>query len=227
MRYLLSILVAVCGAISSPALAADGPRELLVSAAFDASSKPVALSTIERALKAADEAIARDPGDREARLHRAVAISYRGKLRRNRADLAAARSAFEALVASNPRDAEAQMGLAGWHLGAIIELGPLMARTMLGARKEKGLQALNRALALGSGRAFFPAYASLTRIQLDPHDVAGARRLAEDAVKAPAPAPIDRVMQRRARTFLASLAANKGKAAAKAAERLLPFGRLH
>ena len=226
MRYPLAIFAAAAAAISSPAFAADGPRELLVSAAFDANSKPAALSTIERALEAADEAIARNPGDREARLNRAVAISYRGKLKRNRSDLAAARAAFEALVASNPRDAEAQMGLAGWHLGAIIELGPLMARTMLGARKEKGLQALNRALALGSGHAFFPAYASLTRIQLDPHDVAGARRLAEAAVKAPAPEPIDRVMQRRAKTLLGSLVANNGKAAAKAAERLLPFGRL-
>ena len=225
MRYLVVIFAALAVAISSPA-AAETPRELLVSAAFDARSKPAALSAIEQALKAADQAIARNPGDREARLNRAVAISYRGKLKRNRADLGTARKAFEALVASNPRDPEAHMGLAGWHLGAIIELGPLMARTALGARREKGLQALDRAVALGAGHAFFPAYASLTRIQLDPKDVASARRLAEAAVKAPAPAPIDRVMQRRAKALLSSLVPNNGKAAAQAAERLLPFGRL-
>ena len=225
MRFLLLMLAAAAAVMSCPA-AAESPRELLVSAAFNARSKPAALVRIEAALKAADAAIARNAGDREARLQRAIALSYRGKLKRNRGDILAARSAFEALVASNPRDAEAQIALAGWHLGAIIELGPLVARTALGARKNMGLQALERAVMLGGGRALFPAYASLTRIQLNPGDVASARKLAEAALKGRVAVPVDGVMQRQVAALLPALRPDNGKSAASAAKKLLPFGQL-
>jgi hypothetical protein len=225
MRELGYVAVALVAAVSSPA-AAESPRELLVSAAFSARDKPTALARIDAALKGADAELARNAKNREAQLQRAVAIGYRGKLKRSRADVLAARRAFEALVAANPRDAEAQMALAGWHLGAVIELGPLVARTALGARKSHGLQALDRAVALGGGRAFFPGYASLNRILLDPSDIGRARALAEAAVKGRATASIDRVMQRQAGALLQALRGGNGKSAARAAKGLLPFGRL-
>ena len=225
MRQLSVTLAAAAMAVASPA-AAEGPREILVNAAFGAPDKATALTRVEAALKAANALLARNPTNYEARLQRALAIGYRGKLKRNRPDLLAARQGFEALVAANPRDAEAQMALAGWHLAAVIELGPLMARTALGARSATGLQALERSLALGGGRALFPGFASLLRIQVDPNDVAGARRLAEAAAKARVTAPVDRIMQRQATALLQSLRAGNGKAAAKAAKLLAPFGRL-
>lgn len=217
-------LTAVAVALSSPGLA-ESPRDMLTSAAFVAGDKATALGRVGAALKAADAVLARAPADREARLQRAIAIGYRGKLKRSPGDVKSARRDFEALVAANPRDAEAQMALAGWHLSAIIELGPLVAGAALGARRAKGQQALERALALGGGRAIFPAYASLCRIQLDPKDVAGATRLAEAAVKAKAVTPIDRILQRRAAALLTALRAGNGKAAARLAEKLMPFGR--
>jgi len=213
-------------AVSTPAFAIDSPRELLVSAAFGTRDRTVALARIDAALAGANAMLASDPTNREARLQRAVAISYRGKLKRDRRDLMAARTAFEGLVASQPRDAEAQMALAGWHLGAVIELGALVARTGLGARKNIGLQALQRAVALGGGRPFFPAFASLTLIQIDPHDMVNGRRLAEAAVTGRATAPIDVIMQRQAAALLTTLRTGNGKAAAHAAKLLLPFGRL-
>lgn len=213
-------------AVASPAFAADSPRELLVSAAFGTRDRAIALARIDAAIKCADRVLAHDPADREARLQRAMAIGYRGKLKRNRADLIAARGTFEALVLAQPRDAEAQMALAGWHLGAVIELGSLMARTGLGARKAVGLQALERAIALGGGRSLYPAYASMTLIQLDPDDIARGRKLAEAAVNARVATPIDLLMQRQAAALLTALRPGNGKAAARTAKQLLPFGRL-
>ena len=224
--YLVTGFAVAALVAPQPACAAESPRDFLVSAAFATHDKGTALTRINAALKAADALLARNPADYEARLQRAVAISYRGKLTRSRADLVAAREAFEALVAAQPRDAEAQMALAGWNLGAVIELGPFMARAALGARRASGLQELDRSLALGRGRPLFPAFASLTLIQLDPSDVARSRRLAEAAVQEKAASPIDRIMQHQVAALIPLLRDGNGKAAAKAAVRLLPFGQL-
>src|SRR5581483_9243236 len=175
-----------------------------------ARDKPTALARINSALQAADALLARNPADYEAKLQHAVAISYRGKLTRSRSDLVAAREAFERLVAAQPRDAEAEMALAGWNLGAVIELGPFMARTALGARRATGLQALDRSVAFGGGRPLFPAFASLTLIQLDPGDVDRSRRLAEAAVHDTATSPIDRIMQHQAAALIPLLRAGNG-----------------
>lgn len=220
------VAVAIAAALPAAPAIAETPRELLLSAAFGTTNKAAALARIDAALKGAEARLAKNPKDREAQLQKAVAISYRGKLKRSRADLLAARRGFEALVASDPKDAEAQMALGGWHLGAVAELGPLVARTALGARKPVGLQAVERAIAHGGGRAMFPAFASLTMIELYPNDVARARHLAETATKSRVAAPIDRVMQRQAAALLKYLESGNGKAAAKAAKRLLPFGRV-
>lgn len=225
MRILNLAACAAIVAVAAPA-SAQSARDHLVKAAFSARDKPTALVSVSAALAAADATLARTPGDREAQLQRAIATGYRGKLRRNRGDVQAARKQFEALVAANPRDAEAQMALGGWHLGTIIELGSVVARTGLGARKERGLQALGASLGASGGRAVFPAYASLTRIMIDPKDVAGARQLAETAVRARVARPEDRIMQRHAATLLPLLRAGNGKAAAALAHTLMPFGRL-
>jgi hypothetical protein len=72
----------------------------------------------------------------------------------------------------------------------------------------------------------FAAFASLTRIQLDPSDVKEARRLAELAVSAVAATHVDKIMQRQAAALLPLLRAGNGKAAAKSATLMLPFGRV-
>jgi hypothetical protein len=219
-------VLAILLTLFSTPVAAETAREILTSVVFTPSDKDTALAGIDRALKSAEAALARNPSDQEAFLQRAVAISYRGKLKRSRSDLVASRQGFETAIASDPLNAEAHMALAGWHLGAVIELGPFLARMSLGARTSTGMQALDRSLALGGNRAFFPALASLHRIQLYPADVAGARRLAEAALKAGTPTPIDYLLQRRAATLLEVLREGNGKAAAQTAKLLLPFGSL-
>ena len=224
MPYRLAGLAVM--AIAAPAPAATGAADILIVAAYNTPDKATALARIDRALKAAEAALARNPKDKDARLHRALAISYRGKLAKSRNDLMASRREFEAIVAADPQNAEAQLALAGWHLAAINAVGPMLARSMLGARKSVGLQALDRALALGGSRALFPAFAGLTRIQLEPGEVAVAKRLAEAAMKAATPSTIDKVMQRNAAAMLKTLGTEGGQAAAKQARLLAPFGRV-
>jgi len=219
-------VIAMCSmAVCTPAHA-DTARDILVSAAFGARDKGAALARVGQAIGVADAALKRDPHDENARLQRALAISYRGKLNRSRADVMAARREFEAIVAADPRNPEAQMALGAWHLAGVIELGSMIARTVLGARTATGNQAIDKALALGRDRASIPALASLQRIQLDPADVDGARRLAEVALKAGAPTSFDRLMQKQAATLLNVLHTGNGKAAAAAAKLLMPFGRV-
>jgi hypothetical protein len=226
MKFPALLLGMVLAFAAGPAAAAENAREILMTAAFASTDKATALAGIDRALKAADAVLVRSPGDQEARLQHALAISYRGKLTRSRTDIMAARRGFEAVLAADPRSADANMAIAGWHLGSIIELGPLLAATMLGAKRSVGLKALDRAVALGGNRAFFPALACLHRIQLDPGDVRSALNLAETAVKADANTPADRVMQKFAAALLVPLRKGNGGAAAKAAKLLLPFARV-
>lgn len=215
----------VAAAIASPVLAAT-PREILTGAAFTARTGDQAMAAVSEALAQANAILARRPDDREAQLQRAIAIGYRAKLKKGLADAKEARRLMEALVAADPRNAEARAALAGWHLDAVAQLGGLMARTVLGAKKADGLAGLDQAMRLGGGRALFPAMAALTRMQVDRGDVAAARLLAERAVAAPAPTPLDRIMQRSAGLLLVPLRRGDGRAAQALAERLLPFGRL-
>ena len=211
---------------AAPAALAETPRELLTAAAFQTSDKARALSLIGQAISAAARILMTAPNDHEAVLQRAVAIGYRAKLTRSRADARSSLSAFEALAARNPRDAEAQMVIAGWHLDAIDQLGSFIARTVLGAKEQVGEAALGKAVALGGNRAFYPGLAALMRIRADHNDVAGALALAERAANAPAPAPLDQLMKRNAAAILPALRAGNGKAAAAQARKLLPFGKL-
>jgi hypothetical protein len=221
-----ALAFALTWAVAAAPLHAEDARDILTSAAFTPSPKATALARVNQALDLADAACKRDPRDQNARLQRALAISYRGKLNRSRSDLLAARADLERVVAADPRNPEAHMALGAWHLGMVIELGSLLARSMFGARTATGLAELDRALALGSDRASIPVLASMHRIQLDPSDVAGARRLAEMAVAARATTPFERIMQRQAVLFLPSLRPGNGKAAAAIAKSLLPFGRV-
>lgn len=216
---------AVIAVLAASASAAT-PRETLIDAAFVTANRAEALREVTAAIAASDAILARAPADREARLQRALAIGYRGKLTRTRADALAARRTFEAMAAADPRDAEAQVALGGWHASAILDLGSMMARTAVGARRAAGLDALDRAAALGARQAAFPAMAALFRIALDADDVAAARTFAEAAVRAPVVSPLDRVLQRRAAALLPALRAGQGARASAQARALLPFGHL-
>ncbi|USI74162.1 hypothetical protein [Sphingomonas morindae] len=209
----------------APAMAAS-PRDTLLRAAFETHDKAAALALVDQAIDETRGELTARPGDKEARLQQALGTGYRGQLRRSPGDAKAARTALFALAQAYPRDPEVQVAVAGWHLTAVSDLGPFLARTLLGADKSSGYAALDRALALGGGRAFFPAYAALIRARIDPKDTQTPLTLAERAAAAPAPTPLDRIVQRAAVRLLPPLRRGDGAAAASLAKQLLPFGQL-
>ncbi|WP_159980644.1 MULTISPECIES: hypothetical protein [unclassified Novosphingobium] len=212
---------------AAPATAmAQTPRELLTIAAFQAPTKPRALALIGQAITASDRILASRPGDREATLQRGVAIGYRAKLTRSRSDARTSLGIFERLAAENPRDPEAQMVIAGWHLDAIDQLGAFIARTALGAKAQVGEAALARAVALGGDRAFYPGLAAMMQIRRNDTDVVQARRWAEAAATGQTPTPLDTLMKRAALAILPALRTNDGGAAAALSRKLLPFGKM-
>jgi hypothetical protein len=213
-------------AVAPPVAAAEAPRALLATAAFQTSEKPRALALVGQAIAATDRALASRPADREATLQRAIAIGYRARLTRSRSDARACLKSLESLAARDPRDAEAQLALAGWHLDAIDQLGGFMARTALGAKAAVGQAALGRAVALDDDGAFIPGLAAMMLIRHDADAVAQARAWAETAASSSAPSPLDAYAKRAAIAILPALRAKDGEAAAVIARKLLPFGKL-
>jgi hypothetical protein len=223
----LPIIIAACIAAAVPsAVTAQTPRELLTLAAFRTTDKTKALSYIDQALNASEKTLAVTPRDREASLQRGIAIGYRARLKRSRSDAKAALAIFTRLAAEDPKDPDAQMVIAGWHLDSIDQLGGFVARTALGARSQAGEAALAKAVSLGGNRAFYPGLAALMDIRRDEEDLGRARRWAEAAASAPAPTTLDAIMKRAAITILPALRSNDGAKAAKLSRRLLPFGTL-
>ena len=224
MKSVLGVgMIGLALALAVPVAAAT-PREMLTQASFQTADKSTALRLINQALAEADAILAHDPQDREAQMQRGVAIGDRGHLMRSPSDAKAARRIFEAFLAANPRDPEAHLAIATWHLDT-VDAG-FFAATLLGGKKEIGLAELEKAVALGGGRPFFTGFAALMRIRLNPGDVAGARSLAEQAAAAPAPTPLDRIAKRAAQAVLIPLRSGDGRTAALLAKKLLPFGRL-
>lgn len=219
-------IAAAASTVAAPAIAtAATPRDMLADAVLTARDKPSALASIARADAAAASVLARKPGDRDAMMTRAMALGYRGKLNKSRKDVLASKAQFEAMVARNPRDAEALAALGSWHLGAVADLGGLMARAGLGARKAAGITALDRSIALGGDRSLFLALAAFLRLGLDPKDARGTA-LAEAAARGSTPTPLDRIMQRRAAEMLGALRGANPKSIQALAKRLLPLGQI-
>jgi hypothetical protein len=204
---------------------ADSPRDLLTQASFGVRDRGAALARIAAARAGSTATLRAGATDREAQLMQATAIGYQAKLTGNRAEAVQARQQFEALVAREPRFADAWLALGAWHIGAVYRLGGFLGRAALGAQKSSGLAALDRSVALGGNRALFSGLAGLLRLQLDPADPRG-RALTEAASHATAPTPLDLILQRNAAAMLPTLRTGDAKRIKAAASRLLPFGQL-
>ncbi len=224
MRVWVTV-AAGCAIFAAAPVVAQTPRDLLTQASFGDRDRAQAMRRIEAALASTDATIRRTPGDVEAMVIRATALGYRAKLTGSRSDATASRKQFEALIAANPRNAEAQLGLGAWHLATINKAGTLLARAVMGANRGAGNRALDTGVALGGNRAFFPGLAALFRLKSDPADPRG-RALAEIAAKAGTPTALDRVLQRAAAAVLIPLRAGNAGAVRATAEKLLPLGQV-
>lgn len=210
-------LILTLAFVAAPVVAQHPTRELLTQASFVERDKAAALRKVQAAVAATD----RDSSF-EGRLIRATALGYRAKLTGSRSDLTAAKSLFDAVASANPRDAEAQLGVGAWHLATLNKTGSLLGK-MFGATRATGNAALDRAVALGGNRAFYPGLAALFRLKANPGDPRG-RQLAEQASRAGVATPLDRIMQRAAAAVLAQLRTGNAAKVKATAHRLLPFG---
>jgi len=217
----IAITIAATASVS-----AATPRDTLIRAAFLTHDKAEALTLVNQAYAETRTTLAQAPNDGEAKLQQALAIGYRGQLSRSLGDAKAAHAALAALAAANPRDPEAQVAIAGWHLTAVGDLGNFVAHSVLGASRSAGLASLDQAVALGGNHAFFPGYAALIRIKLNSSDVDTALKLAQRSAAGQATTPIDRILQRAAVRLIPLLQAGNGAGASKLAAQLLPFGSL-
>lgn len=224
MKLMFLAIAALIAPVATPAQALT-PRDTLAQAAFFASDKAAALAQISSAESAASAMLAKAPSDVEAAMTRAMATGYLAKLNHSRKEALEAKAQFEALVARDPRNPEAQAALGGWHLGAVASLGGMLARGGLGAKKTAGLEATERAVALGGDRALFQSLAALMRLEIDPGDPRGAQ-LAEGAAHGSTPTAIDKIMQHRAVLVLAAIKAGNASLVQALAKRLLPLGQL-
>ncbi|RVT95151.1 hypothetical protein EOD43_11290 [Sphingomonas crocodyli] len=220
-----TIAAAMLSLVIAAPVRAETPRELLLDAAFDTHDKANALKRIDQAQGAATAQLARTPADRDARLSMAMAVGYRAKLTRSRGEAMSAKRLFDGLAATDPRDPEAAAAVGCWHLDSVIELGGMIAGMALGAKKATGLAAMDRAVALGGGRAMFPGLAGLLRIAIDPADARG-RALIDMTTRAQTPEKVDKLFQRSAAAVLAQLRAGRGELAQELAKELLPFGKV-
>lgn len=203
---------------------ADSGREALLQTAFGTRDRVAALAQLAGVEASATAALVKAPGDSEALLARAMAISYRAKLTHSRSDALSAKAQFEALVSRYPRDAEAQAALGAWHISAVKALGALVARGGLGARKALGFEATDRAIALGGDRALFPGIAGLLRLSIDPADPRGVALIGQ-ATHGSTATTIDRLIQRRATQLDLVLKGGDAKLIQALANRLLPLGQ--
>lgn len=213
-------LSCVCTAAS-----AETPRELLTQASFVDRDLAIARKHVDAAAQGATAALQRSPRDGEAALMQAMAIGYDAKLTGSRSQAIAARTAFEAVIAREPQNAEAHLALGAWHVGVVFKLGRFIGRAALGAQKTVGLAELDRAVALGNNRALCTGLSALLRLELDPADRRGLQ-LAELASRGATPTPLDRILQRSAVAILVPLRAHDERATKLLAAQLLPFGQV-
>lgn len=211
-------VVAVAALWLSPVGAqAQSVRDQLTQASFSDRDKAVALKRVEAVISDLS-----DNSGVEASVLRGTALGYRAKLTGSRSDLSSSRRNYEAALAAQPRNAEAQLGLGAWHMSVLGKTGALLGR-MLGANRSRGEAALDSAVAFGGDRAFYPGIAALFRLRDNPGDARG-RQLAEQAVRSGTPTAIDRILQRSASAVLTQLKAGHANDARALAQRLLPLG---
>lgn len=214
----IPVLIAISAAVVAvPAAAQDQNRDLLTQASFVDRDQATALRKVQAVVSATQK-----DTNFNARVMLATALGYRAKLTGSRSDLTASRKLWDAVVAANPRDAEAQLGLGAWHIATLNKTGALIGR-MFGANRAAGNAALDKAVALGGNHAFFPGVAGLFRLKADPADPRG-RQFIEQAANAAATTPLDRILKRSAALMLGPLRAGNAEQIKATAHRLLPLG---
>ncbi len=177
-------------------LAADGAKEGL----------------LERALRLAQKAVEKNPGNPDGHLMVARAA---GRLTQTIGTFEAAdrgfvetiRSAIESEMKLDPGRASAYLGMAMWHAEVVNAAGSFIARLTYGARESSALANFEQALKRAPDEKVVLYEYALGLLLLDDDEYQEkARALLKRAVEAPAKHAFDRILQRRAKQRLKRLA---------------------
>ena len=114
------------------------------------------LSCLERAEALARQAVAADPHFALGRVWLAVALGYEARIigsvkARVKNSPAQSRTALDAAIAEDPKNAFAVSALGGWHIEIVRGGGAFLARLAYGARESEGLALFDRAVRLAPG----------------------------------------------------------------------------
>ena len=199
---------------------------LLVDAAYHETSKSEALAKLEAAIADADKGLALDAGSSDARLQKAIALGYRGKITKSRGDAKAAEEMIEAVIKRDPKNAMAYAALGGLHGEAVSNLGKFLAGTMMGSSAEKSMRAFQTATELAPTDMTIRALYAVNVIAMKQMDQkARVKALLTPVVKAPAKGEMGAVMKATARDMLAALNAGDDHTLKRIAWKARPFDR--
>lgn len=103
-------------------------------------------AAIAMALADARRALEIDPGHLESNLQAAIAIGYRGKLRRSIGDAWAGKRYIDNALAYHPESPWALAALGGWHGEVVMEAGRFFAGALFGAGRKKSVRNFRAAI---------------------------------------------------------------------------------
>lgn len=201
-------------------------RALSAIATWETKDKETARAQLERAVAAAEAAVALDPANNRALLERAIVVGYLGKLKGSAGNAKASRRDAEDVLRRDPDNALAEAILGGWHVETVATVGAFLARTAVGARAADGVRHFERALKLDPGSVLYPVFYAFGLLALDAKN---APRAAELLVLASRNRPADayeRQVQARGRQVLELLQKGQPQAGAAVARRLSPLGQI-
>ncbi|WP_194743646.1 hypothetical protein [Thermaurantiacus tibetensis] len=224
-RFPDAVALGRAGATAEDRIAAA--RAASVIATYETRDRAEARRLLEAAVADADAAVRLAPGSSRALLERAIVTGYLGKLKGSAGNARASRRDVETVLAREPDNALAHAVLGGWHGETVATVGPLVARTAVGARKEESLRHFERALALDGASVLYPVFYAFTLLALDPR--ANAQKAEALLARADRNRPADayeRLVQANGRQVLAALRAQDVARAATLARRLSPLGQI-
>lgn len=167
-------------------------------------------AAIEAALADARRALAMDDVHLEGNLQAAVAIGYRGKLRRSIRDAWAGKRYIDKALEHYPTSGWALAALGGWNGEVVMEAGRFVASTLFRAGRQKAVKSFRAAVAAEPGNITIRSGFAKTLLRFDrPRFEKEALALLEESVGLPARNAFDEMMMQQMQDLLAALQAGQ------------------
>lgn len=211
---------------ATPASLIIAGRSQMALAAWYTKERAQALALILAAEEDFDAALAKQPGNVDAQMQKAVAVGYRAKLTKSPGLAKDARRRFEAIRAAHPDDAIAWAAVGGWHAGAIATLGSFMASAVVGAKTSEIDPNFLKAIKLDPNNPVHRAYYAMALMDLSKSNYAKAERALQGIAQLPASDGYEVMARSQGTQLAAALKAGDMAAAQQLARRLQAFGGL-